>query len=96
MFARVTMVNLPEATSAAEILNVHERLYARLKRLRGFRDYIALINRETGEAKAIIMWESKADMLAHHKSTTALLSRIGLELNTTPQRVEEYEVAFHK
>jgi heme-degrading monooxygenase HmoA len=95
MFARVTTVHLPEAGSSAEILKVHERLYARLKRMHGFRDYIALVNRNTGEAKAIILWESKADMAAHHKTTTALLSRIGVELNTTPQQVEEYEVAFH-
>jgi hypothetical protein len=95
MFARITTVYLPEATNSADILKVHERLYASLKRLKGFRDYIALVNRNTGEAKAIILWESKADMATHQEMTSQLLSRIGVELNTTPQQVEEYDVAFH-
>lgn len=95
MFARVATVHVSDATTSAEILAVHERLYANLKRLQGFRDYVALVNRQTGEAKAIIFWDTRADMEAQHAMTTALLSRIGVDLNTTPPQVEDYDVAFH-
>jgi hypothetical protein len=88
-------VYLPDAASSAEILRVHERLYASLKKLHGFRDYIALVNRKSGEAKGIIMWESQEAMAVHHESITTLLSRIGVDLNTTPQHIEDYDVAFH-
>ena len=95
MFARVTTVYLPDAANSAEILRVHERLYASLKKLRGFRDYIALVNRKSGEAKCIILWESKDALAIHNESITTLLSRIGVDLNTTPQTIEDYDVAFH-
>jgi hypothetical protein len=95
MFARVTTVYLPDAASSTEILRVHERLYASLKKLRGFRDYIALVNRKSGEAKGIILWESEDAMSVHNESIITLLSRIGVELNTTPQNIEDYDVAFH-
>ncbi len=95
MFARMTTVYLPDANTSAEILRVHEQLYSNLRGLKGFRDYIALVNRTTGEAKALVLWDTREDMHANRDETALMGSRIFAQLNTTPQAVEEYEVAFH-
>lgn len=95
MYARIISLHLPDSASAAEILPIHEHLYAELKKMSGFANYLALVNRGTGEAKAIVFWETKHDMEIHRAETARTCSLLGAALGTSPAFAEEYEIAYH-
>jgi heme-degrading monooxygenase HmoA len=93
MHARVTMITGSPEQAAQGIASFRDNTLPAVKEIGG-RGGILLIDRESGEAMAITLWEDEAAMRASEERANELRRTASEELGATDQpRVERYEVA---
>ena len=96
MYARaVTLMAKPEAMD--EILEIAKTsVLEAMRQENGFVEWILLIDRESGKALSIPIWETEEAMVAGEESgyLQAQFNKVGFGL-TAPPAVEHYEVGVH-
>ena len=68
MFARVTTMNIRTDAIDEAIRIYRESVVPAAQSQKGFKRILLFLDRETGEALAVTLWESKEDSLANEKS----------------------------
>ena len=69
MFARVTTGIMPKDKIDALNKRVAEKLFPEVKKQKGYKGFITMINPETGERLSVSLWDTEADMLASEKAS---------------------------
>ena len=70
----------------------HDSLLPAVKKQKGFKGYYALIDRKTGKAMAISLWDTEADMTASLGPARGLLAKL-IPFVTGQPTVDHYEVS---
>ena len=68
MFARVTTLNVQKDKIEALEKRLKEVTWPGTKEQKGYKGYLALMNRETGEGIVIAIFDTEANMLASQKA----------------------------
>jgi heme-degrading monooxygenase HmoA len=95
MFARVSTYQFApdQADQGAEAFN---RTTETLRQMDGVRSAYFLLDRVSGKALTITLWESEDAMTASEEAANRLRSDAAGSAGGTVQSVERYEVAFHE
>jgi heme-degrading monooxygenase HmoA len=95
MFARVSTYQFPpdQADQGAEAFN---RATEPLRQMDGVRSAYFLLDRASGKALTITLWESEQAMTASEEAANRIRSDAAGSAGGTVQTVERYEVAFHQ
>ena len=94
MHARVTMISGSPDQAEQGIASFRDDTLPAIKEEIGGRGGVLLIDRESGNAMAITLWEDEAAMRASEERANELRRAASEELGATEQpRVERYEVA---
>ncbi|HET9494612.1 MAG TPA: antibiotic biosynthesis monooxygenase [Chloroflexia bacterium] len=67
MYISITTLGL-EQSKVAELTAFYEHLLPALQNVKGWRRLYLLVNRETGEGKILVMWDTEADAYAFESS----------------------------
>lgn len=93
MYARVTSLGGSPADVDAGVANFRENVVP-FTREQGGKGAILLVDRESGSAVAITLWEDEAAMSASEERANALRAQAAEEMGTSEQpSVARYEVA---
>ena len=93
MYARVTSLGGSPADVDAGVANFRENVVP-FTREQGGKGAILLVDRESGSAVAITLWEDEAAMSASEERANALRAQAAGEMGTSEQpSVARYEVA---
>ncbi len=94
MFARMsTFEGRPERVGEA-IRHFQDEAIPAMKKMHGFKDAYLMVDRKSGKAVAITMWESEEALQSSATSVTPLRSQAAQALDASKQpKVEVYEVA---
>jgi heme-degrading monooxygenase HmoA len=100
VFARVSTLNGPAGLSDDEVeeitLRTRENVLPRVREMAGFRGVLALLDRETGQALTITLWDSKEDMQASEEAANTTRAQAADIAGEQISGVDRYEVTFQE
>ena len=67
MYARVTVSLIPLDKIDERLKNTRETTLPAAKKTKGYKGYLSLFDRETGERVTVSLWDSEEDMKASEK-----------------------------
>jgi len=68
MYARVSSNMIPKGKVDEVSKMVRETTWPATKKQKGYKGYLTLVNKETGEAMGISLWDTEEDMIASEKT----------------------------
>ena len=95
MFARVSTYQFP-ADQADQGVEAFNRAVEPLRQMSGVKSAYFLLDRASGKALSITLWESEEALTASEQAADRLRSDAAGSAGGTVQGVERYEVAFHE
>ena len=93
MFARVTITEGSPAEIDTAIRFMRETVLPQARSVRGFKGVYLLVDRKTGKAMGIALWETEADLNASTEAANRLRAQYVQAATAQPPKVEVYEVA---
>ena len=93
MFARVTITEGSRAEIDTAIRFMRETVLPQARNVRGFKGVYLLVDRKTGKAMGIALWETEADLNASTEAANRLRAQYVQAATAQPPKVEVYEVA---
>ncbi len=94
MFARVSMYRGDPAKIDEGLDHARESILPRVQEIDGFEGVYYLVDRESGKALTITLWESEEAMRASEEAADQLRSESADATAATVESVERYEVAI--
>jgi heme-degrading monooxygenase HmoA len=98
MFARVSSFEGPAGLSDEEVERITrkttESLLGQIRETAGYRGILTLLDRDTGKALSITLWDSKEDLQASEESASAVRGQAADIASEKVSGVERYEVTF--
>jgi heme-degrading monooxygenase HmoA len=95
MFARVSSYQFAP-DQADQGAQAFDRTTASLRQMEGIRSAYFLLDRVSGKALTITLWESEQAMTASEEAANRIRSDAAGSAGGTVRTVERYEVAFHQ
>ena len=96
MFARSTSAHAAPATLDALIAFVRDQSLPQLQKAQGFKHFLDLVDRQTGNAIAISFWGSEADMRAAEELGNKVRAAAVSAVHADPPKVDRYEVLIEE
>jgi heme-degrading monooxygenase HmoA len=100
MFARVSSYDGPAGLSDEDVGQITKRtledVMPAVRQMGGFRGILSLLDRGTGKAATITLWESEADMKASEEAANQARAQAASIANEEIRTVERYEVTFQE
>ena len=93
MFARVTITEGSPAEIDTAIRFMRETVLPQARNMQGFKGVYLLVDRKTGKAMGIALWETEADLNASTEAANRLRAQYVQAATAQPPKVEVYEVA---
>jgi len=94
VFARVSTYRGDPAQIDAGLAHAREKILPRVQQVGGFEGAYYLVDRESGKALTITLWESEEAMRASEEEANRLRSESADAISATVEGVERYEVAI--
>jgi heme-degrading monooxygenase HmoA len=92
MYARVTTVQVPTDQQDESIRQFREQTIPAARQQAGFQGAYLLVDRQSGKAIGITLWESEAAMRQSEQMAQQQRSQVPLQPGAAPS-IERYEVA---
>lgn len=94
MFARVVSFQGKPGQADAGIRNFRDEVIPQLRTMSGFKGAQLLIDRKTGKAMVVALWDSEKDLQASNTATAKLRAQAAQVVGAAhPPTVEVYEAA---
>ena len=94
MFARVSAYRGDPAQIDKGLDHARENILPRVQQIEGFEGVYYLVDRESGKALTITLWESEEAMRASEEAANRLRGETAETVGETVVDVERYEVTF--
>ena len=100
MFARVSSYDGPAGLSDEEVQQITKRtledVMPGVRQMGGFRGILSLLDRASGKAATITLWDTDADMQASEEAANTARAQAASIANEEIRTVERYEVTFQE
>jgi heme-degrading monooxygenase HmoA len=98
MHARVSTYQGPPNLTQEQVEEMdsydRENILPQVRQLDGFKGVIALLDRQSGKALSVTLWESEQAMRASEQDANQLRQESAEAASETVENVERYEVSF--
>jgi heme-degrading monooxygenase HmoA len=98
MYARISTYQGPAGLSDDEVAEIvrrtQENVLPTVRQMTGYRGVLSLLDRGTGKALTMTMWDSKADMESSEEAANATRAQAADIAREQVVGVERYEVTF--
>jgi len=93
MFARVTTVKVPVEKVSGAAKGFKDMALPEVKKMKGFKHAYLLLDRKSGKAHAIFLFDTEANLKASATRASELRAKVTQAIGAQVLAVEEFEVA---
>jgi heme-degrading monooxygenase HmoA len=91
---RVITTRAEPGNTEQAVQYLRERVVPQLHLRKGFRSYYVMVDRQTGNSRTLVIYDSRADLKAAEAAADASNAQIARDMQLGPLNVSNYEVAI--